>query len=82
MIRKAFLFVVLPIVFGYGLGYSLAGCKEFMGEVNDASNEAASDGDKLKKCRTEARAEYYVGQKSVEESLAAYDACLKREGLQ
>lgn len=43
--------------------------------------DASSVDEKLAKCRTEARAEYYVGLKTAEESLRAYEDCKKREGL-
>lgn len=45
------------------------------------ARDASSVDEKLSKCRTEARADYYVGQRSVEESLKAYEDCKKREGL-
>jgi len=43
--------------------------------------DASSVDEKLAKCRTEARAEYYVGQATVEESLRVYEDCKRREGL-
>lgn len=82
MIRRAFLLVVLPIIFGYTLGYSLTGCGPFVDDVKDAKSEADKTSSLLKKCRGEARAEYYVGQKSVEQSLEVYEACKRREGVQ
>lgn len=82
MIRRAFLLVVLPIVFGYALGYTMTGCKPLVDDVKDAKDQSDVDAEKLAKCRGETRAAYYVGQKSVEESLAVYEACKRREGLQ
>jgi hypothetical protein len=37
--------------------------------------------DKLSKCAGEARAEYYVGGASVDEAMAVYRRCLRREGV-
>jgi hypothetical protein len=33
------------------------------------------------RCAGEARAEYYVGHKSVDEAMSVYRSCLRREGL-
>lgn len=47
--------------------------------------KAAAGGDvsaKLTKCRAEAREAYYVAHKTEAESLAAYEACKRREGVQ
>lgn len=84
MIRRAFLTVVVPIVFGYlvgaTIGASVAGCGSTFAELE----KAAKDGDvsaKLALCRGEARAAFYVEQKTEAESLARYEACKKREGL-
>jgi hypothetical protein len=33
-----------------------------------------------KKCAAEARAEHYVGKKSVEDSMLHYDECMRRGG--
>lgn len=81
MIRRAILLVVAPIVFGYALGYGLTGCK-LAGDVNTAHAEAEKDAAKLRECRSEARSAYYVALRSVEESLAVYEACKRRQGLQ
>lgn len=35
----------------------------------------------IEKCTAEARAEHYVGGKSVDEAMRAYDACIARGGL-
>ena len=53
--------------------FALAGCGTFL--------EAKDPQSILDKCAGEARAEYYVGQSTVEEALAVFEACKKREGL-
>ncbi len=52
---------------------SLAGCFEFLGPIEPSTA--------LEKCRTDARAAYYVGEASVEEALAIYEACKKDAGI-
>ncbi len=47
--------------------------------------KAAAQGDnaaKLSLCRADARAAFYVDQKTIEESIAVYDACAKKAGGQ
>jgi hypothetical protein len=78
VIRQALLCVVLPIVFGYAVGACLTGCGPSFAEIEKASDASAA---KLQKCRGEARADFYVGKKSVEDSMRTYEACKKREGL-
>jgi len=58
----------------------LSGCGPSFSEID----KAASGGDtsaKLRKCNSEARAAYYVANKSADEAMAIHDACKKREGL-
>lgn len=81
MIRSVLARIVAPILAGQLLGFSLiAACGPSFEEIE----KAAAGGDvssKLAKCRAEARADYYVGEKSVDEAMATYHACLKREGV-
>jgi outer membrane murein-binding lipoprotein Lpp len=78
-LRQVLVMVVIPVVFGYLVGtLVLAGCGASLEEIDRASGDVA---DKLQKCRGEARADFYVGKKSVEESLRTYETCKKREGL-
>lgn len=51
----------------------LVGCGTFL--------EAKDPQSALEKCAAEARAEYYVGESSVEDAMAVFEACKKREGL-
>lgn len=80
MIRRAVTYVVVPIVFGYLIGACLTGCGSTFAELEDAANDGQVPA-KLAKCRGEARAAFYVEQKSVDEAMARYKACQKREGL-
>lgn len=56
-----------------------ASCATFK-DIEDAANDGSVPA-KLRVCRAEARAAFYVGQRSAAESMAVYDACKKREGL-
>lgn len=79
MIRRVLFAVVVPAIIGSAYG-NLVACGPSFEEIE----RAAAGGDvsaKLAKCRAEARADYYVGQKSVEESMATYRNCLRREGV-
>lgn len=79
-VKRLLAVVVVPIVFGYAVAYALTGCGSTFQEIEDA----AKDGDvpaKLRKCRAEARAAYYVGEKSEDEAMQVYTDCKKREGL-
>lgn len=58
----------------------IAGCGASFEELEKAAG-AGDIGAKTALCRGEMRAAFYVGQKSEAESLAVYDACIKREGL-
>lgn len=78
--RRVLATVIVPAIFGCAYG-NLVACGPSFEEIE----RAAAGGDvsaKLAKCRAEARADYYVGQKSVEESMATYRNCLKREGVE
>ncbi len=55
------------------LSLCLGGCGTFL-EAKDPTSI-------LEKCAGEARAEYLVGEKTVEEAMAVFEACKKREGL-
>lgn len=56
----------------------LCACGSFVPDPKDVK----SDEDKAVVCRAEARSAHYVDQKSVEESMAIFHACMKREGLE
>lgn len=81
MIRRALAYVVFPVLFGYSLGACLTGCAPFVEDVKEAQEIAVSNDTKLSKCRGDARAAYYIDRKTVEESLAVYEDCKRREGL-
>ena len=51
---------------------TLAGCGTFL--------EAKDPQSALEKCAAEARAEHFVGESSVEDAMAVFHACMKREG--
>jgi hypothetical protein len=57
MIRRAFLFVVLPIIFGYAVGGYASGCGEFL----PSAKEADDLNTRLGVCRKEAR-DYQAAQ--------------------
>lgn len=80
MIRRVFVAVVLPIVFGYLVGACLTGCGSTFAELEEAANDGSVPA-KLRICRAEARTAIYVEQKSDDEAYARYVACKKREGL-
>ncbi len=68
----------------YLVGLALiASCSIFGEAVGCAEHEAKQadpTGDLIRKCTAEARAEHYVGQKSVSEALRHYDACVADGG--
>lgn len=68
-----------PPLVGAMLGVLLlAACGSSLAEV---SKDVKTDGDKLKECRADARAAFFVDGKSEQESLAIYEACKKDGGL-
>lgn len=59
------------------LALAIAGCGSTFAELEDAAKHGDDDA-KLKLCRADARAAFYVDGKTEKEALAIFDACTAR----